>query len=93
MGVAIAPEDIPQTDEHEGFEVHPANWPSMIAFLACDTQWRVAATMAGLIWLGLDYQGVDIVLRRSALDDPDAVFADLQVMEAAALDVLQEARP
>lgn len=67
----------------------PANWDSVMAFLACDTQWRAVAGPAGLIWIGLDYAGVDIALRR--LDFPASVFADLQVMEIAALPVLRGA--
>jgi len=78
----------PDQDE-ETFEVWDVNWASLTAFLACETQWRVAAGLAGLIWLGLDYPGVDVVLRRLGL--ADHVFADLQVMERAALDVFAEA--
>lgn len=64
----------------------PSNWDSVMAFLACDTQWRAVAAPSGLIWTGLDYAGVDVALRRH--DFPASVFADLQVMEIAALSVL-----
>lgn len=74
----------------------PCNWQSVCAFLACETQWRavpmtvgnMAAIATSVIWLGLDYSAVDVVLRRlsAALD----VFADIQVMERAALDVFAE---
>lgn len=63
-----------------------SNWDSVMAFLACDTQWRAIAVPSGLMWIGLDYNGVDVALRR--LDFPASVFADLQVMELAALSVL-----
>ncbi|MDR5655410.1 DUF1799 domain-containing protein [Ruixingdingia sedimenti] len=69
----------------------PVNWSSVCAFLACETQWRAVATLAGVIWLGLDYPAVDVVLRRQGA--PDAVFADLQIMEAAALEVFAEDQP
>lgn len=93
MGADIAPGAVAADPaETEGFEVLPENWTSLCIFLACETQWRVAATMAGLVWLGLDYPAADIVLRRSGADDPDAVFADLQAMEAAAIDVFREAQ-
>lgn len=68
----------------------PRNWPSLLAFLVCQTQWRVVATMSGLIWLGLDYAAA-----RGALDEaglPIARMADLRVIEAAALPILNEAR-
>lgn len=84
MGVAV--EAAPDAVETEAIEIMAANRDSMLGFLAVETQWRVTATMAGMIWLGLDYNAVDIVLRRHAM--PDAVFADLQTMEAEALAIL-----
>lgn len=62
------------------------NWSSFLAFRACETQWRVAATMAGLIWIGLDYTACQIVLEK--LDAPSHIFADLHAMEDAALPIL-----
>lgn len=73
--------------ELEAFEVMAVNWPAVTTFLACETQWRCAATMAGLIWLGLDYTAVDVVLRRRGTE---VDFADLLLMEQAALDVFAE---
>lgn len=74
----------------EAFEVYRANADALDAWLACKTQWRCAAGMGGMVWLGLDYGAVDVVLRRSKFADPDAVFADLQIMEGAALVVFGE---
>lgn len=74
----------------EDFSVMRSNADSLDAWLGCDSQWRIAAGMGGLIWLGLDYAGVDVVLRRSRLKDPDTVFLDLQIMEGEALKVLSE---
>ncbi|SLN38062.1 hypothetical protein AQS8620_01418 [Aquimixticola soesokkakensis] len=88
MGAQIAPGDMPPSTVSEEFEVMPANWKSVCAFLDCQTQWAAVATFAGVIWLGLDYQAVDVVLRRHDLDN--AVFADIQAMERAALDVFAE---
>lgn len=89
MGVtgAIPPS---RTDE-EAFAVWSINADSLRTWLACETQWRVAAGMAGLIWLGLDYAGVNVVLTLLAPDDPAALFADLQIMEDAALAAFSEA--
>lgn len=89
MGADIPPET-PSEDETEEFVVMPCNWDSVCTFLNCETQWVVAVSMAGLIWWGLDYKAVDVVLRRTKVADADAVFADLQLMEGAALDVLGE---
>lgn len=89
MGVTIAAE-APRDDGT--FEVALANADTIRAWLACATQWRIAAGIAGSMWLGLDYAAVDVVLRRTKPADPDAVFADLQLMEDAALAVFGEAR-
>ena len=90
LGATVPPELIERSEfGADVFEVQPANWPAVTAFLACETQWRVAAGLAGLVWIGLDYGAVDVVLRRIG---SDAAFADLQVMEDAALDVFSEDR-
>nr|WP_066877566.1 DUF1799 domain-containing protein [Sinorhizobium saheli] len=79
-----APED--ETDEEGVVSIMACNWSSFIAFRACETQWRVVATMAGLIWIGLDYTACQIVLEQ--LDAPAYIFADLHAMEEAALPIL-----
>jgi hypothetical protein len=50
------------------------------------TQWRIAAGMRGLVWLGLDYAAVPTVLRmlRSPRVDWPALFDGLRIMESAA---------
>lgn len=95
LGVPV-PIDAP-LPETEDFEVMPCNWPSVSAFLACETQWQALPMTAGaamggiatnVIWLGLIYPAVDIVMRR--LGYADSVFGDLQIMERAALDAFSE---
>ena len=53
-------------------------------YLGCGTQWRIAVGMAGILWLGLDYQGVELVIRRYRVPKKrqDGVFAEVQVLEA-----------
>lgn len=85
MGASSAPRPDPSV-EIETCTVFPACWTSVTTFIACETQWRVAAHLAGIIWLGLDYSAVDVVMRRLSITDA-RVFADLQVMEAEALAV------
>lgn len=69
------------------------NWPALIAFLDCATQWRTQMVVGGraarTIWFGLDYSAVDVVLRRSKAGDE--IFADIGAMEHAALPILNEA--
>ena len=54
-------------------------------FVACQTQWR-SGPMGGV--LGLDYPGVESVMRMKRVKDKPAMFEDLRVMELAALKVL-----
>ncbi|WP_353429035.1 DUF1799 domain-containing protein [Paracoccus denitrificans] len=88
MGALV--EQLAISAEAEAFEVLPPNADALDAWLACQTQWRIAAGMGGIAYLGLDYGAVDVVLRRMRFADPDAVLADLLVMEGAALKVLGE---
>ncbi len=83
----------PQPVAEEPIEIWDVNWRALQLFGACGTQWRIAVCPGGLLHLGLDYPGVDVVMRRLAADEADhaGLFADLQVMEAAALPVLNEA--
>lgn len=91
LGVTFAPEAVAESEGDDGcFEVWEQNWESMRAFLACQTQWRVVAGYGGAEWLGLDYSGVDVVLRRRGLGDD--VFEDLRVMEREALKAFDDAR-
>ena len=55
-------------------------------FLRCQTQWRT--TMSGL--LGLDYGAVAWLFKMYAVEDPRALLEDLQIMEAAALMVINQ---
>ncbi|PRD45422.1 hypothetical protein C5748_03840 [Phyllobacterium phragmitis] len=69
-------------------EVWSECWNAFLIWLDCETQWRVAAGMSGFHWLGLDYTAVDVVLRRRNADN--AIFDDLRLMEAAALETFGE---
>ena len=88
MGLVVDPDTVVRQDD-DAFEVWKENWDSLNAFLAAETQWRVAATMAGLIWIGIDYTALDVILRRRNL--PDHVFDDVMDMERTALSVFAEA--
>ena len=78
-----------EAHEDEAFEVWPENWRAFELFLACRTQWRFGP-QGGV--LGLDYAGVAALFRMKRVKDQDTMLADLQVMEAAALEVLNEKR-
>jgi hypothetical protein len=75
------------------FEVWDINAASLDLFLGVQSQWRViAAGMSGvLVWLGLDYQGVDVFMQRTRIEDPDGhLFSDLLAMENAAMAAFAE---
>ena len=67
-------------------EVWEENWPTVEMFLRVQTQWRT--TMNGV--LGLDYGAVAWLFKMYAVEDPRALLEDLQVMEAAAMAVINE---
>ena len=84
MGVAV----IVTPDDEATIEIHPANEPAIVAWLECETSWRTAATMAGLIYIGLDYVACRLVL--DDLGSPKGTFADLRHMERVALELLNK---
>lgn len=91
MGVSVEAQEGPR--RAAAFEVLRANAEAIEAWLGCETQWRcVSAASGSILWLGLDYVAVDVVLRRGKWTDPDQLLADLQVMEGAALEVMHEDR-
>lgn len=78
-----APASVP--DDGGPFRVWRSNWDAALCFLACATQWRLAP-MGGV--LGLDYCGVEVVMRQRKVADSSLMFGRLQAMESAALGVL-----
>lgn len=83
------PDELVGNEEADVFRVWDINAKAMKAFLALTTQWRILCVSGGLergrmMWLGLDYSAVDVVLRRLGFHG-DQVFRDLRVMEEAAI--------
>lgn len=78
----------------EGVAVWPENWQAVTVFCAMGTQWRVSASMNGMIWTGLDYNALPIVEARLNVPRADRadLFASLRIMEAAARTELNKAR-
>lgn len=77
---------LPEQDEPEHFEVWSENWPAVLMFLRCQTQWR--SSMTGLI--GLDYGAVQWLFRLYEVEDPCSLLEDLQVMEAAVIQAMSK---
>lgn len=68
-----------------GLEIFPANQPALDLFLSCQTQWRAFGVGVSIIWLGLDYQAVRVAADLMGIEISPALFADLRVMESAAM--------
>jgi hypothetical protein len=68
-------------------EVWPENWQSVILFNRMGTQWRVS--MTGVT--GLDYNVLFRLMDVDGLagEDWSRVFADIQVMEAQAMEMMR----
>lgn len=63
------------------------------AFLAVQTQWRMMAIgMGGVLAIGLDYDGVETGLRRAGIDVAPDRWAEIRVIEAGAVEALNEVR-
>jgi hypothetical protein len=67
-----------EREDHQSFGVWPENWPAIEAFMLVRTQWRFGPAGA----TGLDYTAVIQTLRLRRVARREAIFEDLQVMEA-----------
>ena len=76
--------------QSEEFSLWPENWPVFEMFLRLQTQWRVAAGLGGLMFVGLDYAAARWLFEVHDVADPAAMLDDLAVIERAALAALNE---
>jgi hypothetical protein len=76
-------------DYQEQVDIWPENWPSFQLFRQLDTQWRISMNGAQT---GLVYEAVFGLLDRKKYEDDEwwQKFADIQVMESAALKALSQ---
>lgn len=72
-------------DEEDLFAVWPQNKRALDAFMAVRRQWKYGP-MGGV--LGLDYQGVEAVLRMRKIKIDAELLDDLAIMEGGAMEVL-----
>ena len=72
--------------------VFPDNMQSLRVFIAMRTQWRYVCGMGGLVATGLDYSALPEVWERTETQESkrNAVFRDLTIMEAAALEIINK---
>ena len=81
MGVVL-----PEPQPEENFEVWDENWETVLMFLRLQTQWNV--TMGG--YIGVKYEVLRWLCDLYSIEDPRAMLEGIQVMEAAALQVLND---
>ena len=67
----------------------PACWDAVNRFLGVQTQWRIGG-MGGAS--GLDYTAVEAFLRATGVKDRKEAFYDIQLMELAALEIMNRSR-
>jgi hypothetical protein len=67
------------------FEVFEDNWPVLKLFMQLQTQWVVGGMGA---YIGMNYQSVEFLFRIEDIKNQRETLADLQVMEVAALNIL-----
>lgn len=71
-----------QAPQRGPYAVWRCNWDAIDLFMACDTRWQ--RDFHGRFFM--DYPGADVVMRRKKTTD--AVFDQFQLMERAALEIL-----
>ena len=77
-------EAVKDQSRSDDFEVFEDNWQAVMFFMRLQTQW--VATMGGVV--GLSYPAVEVMFRIEGIENQRELFADLQVMEFAALQVM-----
>lgn len=80
LGVALADEPAPP----DNFEVWDENWEIVMMFLRMQTQWNV--TMGGFV--GLKYEVLRWLCDLYSVEDQRAMLDGLRIMEAAALQMM-----
>ena len=80
--------------ESEAFEVWPENMRALQVFLRCARAWEILAFPGGAWYHGIRPESMESVMRMSAIPraERETLLADLQLMEGAALPLLNEKR-
>lgn len=88
--MGIPPEMFGKMTEASVVEVWPQNWRAFLVFAGLGTQWRVGMNGA----TGLDYSAVWATLNAlvKSAQKRKKIFAQIRVMESAALELMSERR-
>jgi hypothetical protein len=100
MAAAGAPPDVIERTlareseaENDLLEIWPEHWNTVTVFLALSTQWKreIPAMSGTMIWRGMDYAAIEPVIRLMGFWSERAeIFGGLQIMEKAAINVLNK---
>lgn len=69
--------------DNDKFGVYLSGADAFNLFMACTTQWHMAGQTAVVV--GLDYTGVDVVMRNLRIRRDPVLWERLQAMESAAV--------
>lgn len=83
--------ELPETVEDPAEAIWPEHVPALEAFLIVATQWRTAATLAGVIYVGLDYGAARDGLHMAGIEVTPELWGELQLIETGALKAMREA--
>ena len=86
----LVPASVQKTREDD-YELWPEHAMAWSVYAGCSTQWvKTRGWMGRPHWEGLNYAGVDVVMRRYGVPvlQRKEVFEQLQVLEAEALQLL-----
>jgi len=75
-------------EQEQDIDVWPENWQSVQVWTRAQTQWRMG--FGGPT--GLDYNGVEAVMRQMKIEDTGDCFDRIQVLEAATLRIIEDRR-
>lgn len=76
-----------QLERDDIFLVLPENWDAVMLFNRSQTQWLISHQ--GHL-SGLNYINVDVILNRMHTDNPDQVFEQMQTLEIAYLNSVNQ---
>lgn len=76
-------------DGAEDFEIWEEHVPVVELFMRCIRQWRTA----GEAFLGIDYSVLDWVCKLSGIEPTLQLLDNFQIMEAEAVEILNERKP
>jgi hypothetical protein len=65
-------------------ELWPAHEQPVQGYMACASQWRVTASMAGVVYHGLDYTACDVSFSRHGIELDKQAWRDFRDLESYA---------